>query len=60
MLSVMKGIALIRQQIGHLDSVWFLMSDDIVMARSLVLPPSLPPPLCEHFSTVLALAYKLA
>lgn len=24
----MKGIALIRRQIGHLDSVWFLMPDD--------------------------------
>lgn len=27
----MKGIALIRRQIGHLDSVWFLMPDDTVM-----------------------------
>lgn len=33
----MKGIALIRLQIGHLDSVCFLMRDDTV---SLSLPPS--------------------
>lgn len=42
MLSVMKGIALIRRQIGHLDSVWFLMPDDTVMTLSLVHSPSLP------------------
>lgn len=32
----MKGIALIRRQIGHLDSVWFLMPNDTVMTLSLV------------------------
>lgn len=43
----MKGIALIRRQIGHLDSVWFLMPDDTVMTLSLVLSPSLPPSLAN-------------
>lgn len=33
----MKGIALICRQIGHLDSVWFLMPDDTVMPLSLSL-----------------------
>lgn len=38
----MKGIALIRLQIGHLDSVWFLMRHDTVaLALSLCLPVSL-------------------
>ena len=53
----MKGIALIRRQIGHLDSVWFLMPDDTVMplSRCLSLSLSLTASLSHfHYQSLLA------
>lgn len=57
----MKGIALIRRQIGHLDSVWFLMPDDTVMTLSLSLSHShYLSLLAERFSSNLAVPYRHA
>lgn len=54
----MKGIALIRRQIGHLDSVWFLMPHDTVMTFSLALaliPSHYQFLLAECFSSTVSL-----
>lgn len=49
----MKGIALIRRQIGHLDSVWFLMADDTVVSPFLPLSLTRSPSLSISSSWVL-------
>lgn len=62
----MKGIALICRQIGHLDSVWFLMPNDTVMTLSLSLSLSASLShsyyqslLAERFSSSFSLAHKI-
>ena len=56
----MKGIALIRRQIGHLDSVWFLMPDDTVMPLSRCLSLSLSLSHCLTLSLSLSISLSWA